>query len=88
MSDQAPLPEVPNPRLDVAHTRRGTRRIVSGPDAVSLGRLADPREIGQCVALLASPLASFVTGATLTAHGGGEVPAFLAAAKGVRHGPG
>lgn len=41
MSDQAPLPEVPNPRLDVAHTRRGTRRIVSDPEAVSLGRLAD-----------------------------------------------
>lgn len=53
---------------------------------VPLGRLAEPVEIGRCVALLASPLSSYVTGATLTAHGGGEVPAFLAAAKGVEHG--
>jgi NAD(P)-dependent dehydrogenase (short-subunit alcohol dehydrogenase family) len=53
---------------------------------VPLGRLADPAEIGRCVVLLASPLASYVTGATLTAHGGGEVPAFLAAAKGAEHG--
>jgi len=48
---------------------------------VPLGRLAEPREIGACVAFLASPLASYVTGATLLAHGGGERPAFLAAAE-------
>jgi NAD(P)-dependent dehydrogenase (short-subunit alcohol dehydrogenase family) len=53
---------------------------------IPLGRLAEPRDIGQCVALLAAPAASYVTGATLTAHGGGEVPAFLAAAKGAPHG--
>jgi NAD(P)-dependent dehydrogenase (short-subunit alcohol dehydrogenase family) len=47
---------------------------------VPLGRMAAPEEIGRCVAFLASPLASYVTGSTLTAHGGGEVPAFLAAA--------
>jgi NAD(P)-dependent dehydrogenase (short-subunit alcohol dehydrogenase family) len=47
---------------------------------VPLGRLAEPREIGACVAFLASPLASYVSGATLLAHGGGERPAFLAAA--------
>jgi NAD(P)-dependent dehydrogenase (short-subunit alcohol dehydrogenase family) len=46
---------------------------------VPLGRLADPEEIGNCAAFLASPLASYVTGASLTAHGGGERPAFLAA---------
>ena len=46
---------------------------------VPLGRMARPEEIGTCVAFLASPLASYVTGSTLTAHGGGEVPAFLAA---------
>jgi NAD(P)-dependent dehydrogenase (short-subunit alcohol dehydrogenase family) len=49
---------------------------------VPLGRLAMPEEIGRCVAFLASPLASYVSGSTLTAHGGGEVPAFLGAAKG------
>lgn len=44
---------------------------------VPLGRLAEPEEIGACVAFLASPLASYVSGATLKVHGGGEVPAFL-----------
>jgi NAD(P)-dependent dehydrogenase (short-subunit alcohol dehydrogenase family) len=47
---------------------------------VPLGRLATPREIGQCAAFLASPLASYLTGTTLMAHGGGERPAFLDAA--------
>ncbi|EHR50339.1 short-chain alcohol dehydrogenase like protein [Saccharomonospora marina XMU15] len=51
---------------------------------VPLGRLAEPEEIGACVAFLASPLASYVSGATLAVHGGGEVPAFLAAAN-ARH---
>lgn len=47
---------------------------------VPLGRLARPEEIGNCAAFLASSLASYVSGSTLTAHGGGERPAFLAAA--------
>jgi len=47
---------------------------------VPLGRLAEPAEIGHCAAFLASGLASYVSGATLRVHGGGEVPAFLAAA--------
>ena len=33
---------------------------------------------GPCL-FLASPLAGYVTGANLVAHGGGERPAFLAA---------
>ncbi len=48
---------------------------------VPMQRLAEPREIGSCVAFLASPHASYVTGAILLAHGGGERPAFLAAAR-------
>ncbi len=64
----------------------GEDALAAVAGTVPLGRLADPSEVGRCVALLASPLASYVTGATLTAHGGGEVPAFLAAAKGVEHG--
>ncbi|HEX2176014.1 MAG TPA: SDR family oxidoreductase [Nocardioidaceae bacterium] len=47
---------------------------------VPLGRLAEPTEIGTCALFLASPLASYVSGSTLTVHGGGERPAFLAAA--------
>jgi len=48
---------------------------------VPLGRLASPDEVGACAVFLASPLASYVSGSTLVVHGGGEVPAFLAAAK-------
>ncbi len=47
---------------------------------VPLGRLAEPDEIGACAVFLASPLASYVSGSTLAVHGGGERPAFLAAA--------
>jgi NAD(P)-dependent dehydrogenase (short-subunit alcohol dehydrogenase family) len=46
---------------------------------VPLGRLAEPEEVGACAVFLASPLASYVSGATLAVHGGGELPAFLAA---------
>lgn len=48
---------------------------------VPLGRLATPRDIGNVAAFLASPLAAYISGATLEAHGGGEAPAFLAAAR-------
>ena len=48
---------------------------------VPVGRLAMPRDIGDVCAFLASPLASYVTGTTVLVHGGGERPAFLAAAK-------
>jgi len=47
---------------------------------IPLGRLARPEEIGRVAAFLASPLASYVSGATIAAHGGGEPPPFLAAA--------
>ena len=41
------------------------------------GRLATPQEIGAACLLLASPLASHITGAVLPVDGGGEWPAFL-----------
>ena len=44
---------------------------------VPLGRLANPTEIGWAAAFLASDLASYISGATLPVHGGGEPPAFL-----------
>jgi NAD(P)-dependent dehydrogenase (short-subunit alcohol dehydrogenase family) len=52
---------------------------------VPLGRLAEPDEIGACAVFLASPLASYVSGATLVVHGGGEVPAFLRASTAKEH---
>jgi NAD(P)-dependent dehydrogenase (short-subunit alcohol dehydrogenase family) len=48
---------------------------------VPLGRLAVPRDIGNVAVFLASPLASYVSGASIEVHGGGEAPAFLAAAQ-------
>ncbi|WP_043806614.1 SDR family oxidoreductase [Rhodococcus triatomae] len=48
-------------------------------ETVPLGRLARPDDIGNCAVFLASPLAAYVSGSTLTVHGGGERPAFLAA---------
>ena len=44
---------------------------------VPMGRLASPAEIGWAAAFLASDLASYISGATLPVHGGGEPPAFL-----------
>jgi NAD(P)-dependent dehydrogenase (short-subunit alcohol dehydrogenase family) len=44
---------------------------------VPLGRLAEPRDVADACLYLASPLASYVSGAQLAVHGGGERPAFL-----------
>jgi NAD(P)-dependent dehydrogenase (short-subunit alcohol dehydrogenase family) len=46
---------------------------------VPLGRLAKPADIGWAAAFLASDLASYISGATLEVHGGGEPPPYLEA---------
>jgi NAD(P)-dependent dehydrogenase (short-subunit alcohol dehydrogenase family) len=48
---------------------------------VPAGRLAEPGEIGDACVWLASPAAAYASGTNLVLHGGGERPAFLAAAK-------
>ncbi|MFJ7219346.1 SDR family oxidoreductase [Amycolatopsis sp. NPDC098790] len=68
-------------RTEQAHLHYGSEAAVDAVGkTVPLGRLAEPAEVGACAAFLASGLASYVSGATLLVHGGGEVPAFLAAA--------
>jgi NAD(P)-dependent dehydrogenase (short-subunit alcohol dehydrogenase family) len=49
---------------------------------VPLQRMATPEDIGQACMFLASPRASYVSGASLLVHGGGEPPAFLAVTHG------
>ncbi|WP_410639068.1 SDR family oxidoreductase [Amycolatopsis sp. lyj-346] len=68
-------------RTEQAHLHYGSEAAVEAVGkTVPLGRLAEPEEVGACAAFLASGLASYVSGATLRVHGGGELPAFLAAA--------
>ncbi|MFI6683512.1 SDR family oxidoreductase [Streptomyces sp. NPDC050485] len=47
---------------------------------VPLGRLAEPAEVGAAAVFLSSARASYISGASLLVHGGGERPAFLDAA--------
>ena len=51
---------------------------------VPLGRFGTPQDVAGPCLFLASALAGYVTGANLVVHGGGEWPAFLAAAAGPR----
>ena len=45
---------------------------------VPLGRLAMPEDVGWAAAFLASDIASYISGASLEVHGGGEPPHYLA----------
>ncbi|MEZ5321027.1 MAG: SDR family oxidoreductase [Microthrixaceae bacterium] len=47
---------------------------------VPLGRMGTPADVAAACAFLASSAAAYVSGAHLLLHGGGETPAFLAAA--------
>ncbi|MBL1111682.1 SDR family oxidoreductase [Streptomyces sp. 110] len=47
---------------------------------VPLGRLAEPSEVGDACVFLASDRATYISGASLLVHGGGERPTFLDAA--------
>jgi len=46
---------------------------------VPLGRLAQPSDIGWAAAFLACDMASYISGAALAVHGGGEPPSYLEA---------
>ncbi|MBV9721725.1 MAG: SDR family oxidoreductase [Mycobacterium sp.] len=52
--------------------------IAAISENVPLGRLAKPADVGWAVAFLVSDAASYVSGASLEVHGGGEPPHYLA----------
>jgi NAD(P)-dependent dehydrogenase (short-subunit alcohol dehydrogenase family) len=56
------------------------RGIAAVSATVPLGRMAEPAEIGDACVWLSSPAAAYAAGANLVLQGGGEKPAFLAAA--------
>jgi len=51
---------------------------------VPAGRLGEPKDIAEACLFLASPRASYISGATLAVHGGGERPAYLDATPGAK----
>jgi NAD(P)-dependent dehydrogenase (short-subunit alcohol dehydrogenase family) len=69
-------------RTEQAHLHYGGEDgIAAVAGTVPLGRLAAPSDIGAAAVFLASDRARYVSGASLHLHGGGEAPAFLAAAR-------
>lgn len=52
-------------------------RVAAIESTIPLGRMATPTEVGHVAVFLASPLASYVSGARVTCDGGGEPPVFL-----------
>jgi NAD(P)-dependent dehydrogenase (short-subunit alcohol dehydrogenase family) len=60
----------------------GDDQVAAIERTIPLGRMARPEEVGNVAVFLASDLASYVSGARLACHGGGEPPVFLSAAKG------
>ena len=59
----------------------GDAGIAAVAATVPLGRLGAPTDVAGVCLFLVSPLAAYVSGAALMVHGGGERPAFLAAAR-------
>ncbi len=69
-------------QTEQAHLHYGDEEQLAAVAAtVPLGRMGQPRDVGDVCLFLASPLASYISGANILMHGGGERPAFLAAAK-------
>jgi NAD(P)-dependent dehydrogenase (short-subunit alcohol dehydrogenase family) len=61
----------------------GPEGLAAVAATVPLGRLGTPADVAGVCLFLASPLASYLSGAAVEAHGGGEWPPFLAAAASV-----
>jgi NAD(P)-dependent dehydrogenase (short-subunit alcohol dehydrogenase family) len=69
---------------ELSHLHYGDSAGVAAVGAtIPAGRMATPADVAQACLYLTSPAASYITGSTLTVHGGGERPAFLAASNAV-----
>ncbi|MFL6060569.1 MAG: SDR family oxidoreductase [Marmoricola sp.] len=55
----------------------GDDQVARIEQTIPLGRMARPEEVGDVAVFLASDLASYVSGASVGCHGGGEPPVFL-----------
>jgi NAD(P)-dependent dehydrogenase (short-subunit alcohol dehydrogenase family) len=72
-------------RTEQSHLHYGDEDGIAAVGAtVPLGRMGEPQDVGDACLYLASPLSSYVSGASVLLHGGGEKPAFLGAAKNTR----
>jgi NAD(P)-dependent dehydrogenase (short-subunit alcohol dehydrogenase family) len=69
-------------RTEQANLHYGDEDAIAAVGAtVPLGRMGDPVDVAHACLFLASPLASYISGANLLVHGGGELPAYLSAAQ-------
>lgn len=57
----------------------GDAQVAAIEATIPLGRMARPEEVASVALFLGSDLASYVSGATIACHGGGEPPVFLSA---------
>jgi len=63
-----------------AHLHYGSEESIQAvADTIPLNRLAKPEDIGDACLFLASPMSSYMSGGSITVHGGGEKPAFSSA---------
>ncbi len=68
-------------RTEQSHLHYGDAAGIAAVGAtIPAGRMAEPADVAEACLFLASPRASYISGTNLLLHGGGEKPAFLAAA--------
>lgn len=71
-------------RTEQSHLHYGDEAGIAAVGAtIPAGRMAEPADIAQACLFVASPRAAYMSGSNLLLHGGGEKPAFLAAASAV-----